>query len=329
MLELLIAYPTLATASAAVLGLLVGSFLNVVILRLPARLEWQWLRDAREVLADAERPLTPALSPDSIGGEGAGDASPPRTSPEADASLPLPRGEGLGESGSEPPGIVVEGSHCLKCGHRLAAWENIPLVSFLLLGGRCRGCKARISWQYPAVEALTGLLFALVVWRYGISWQGGTMLVATGFFVAMSGIDARTTLLPDVLTLPLLWFALLASLVPVFVTPGEAILGAAVGYLSLWSVYWGFKLLTGKEGMGFGDFKLLAAIGALCGWKAILPVVLMSSVIGAVVGLALILIQGRDRATPIPFGPYLAAAGWVQMMYGGDLLGAYLRWMGG
>jgi len=223
---------------------------------------------------------------------------------------------------------VVEGSHCLKCGHKLAAWENIPLLSFLVLGGRCRGCKARISWQYPAVEALTGLLFALVVWRYGVSWQAGAMLVATGFFVAMSGIDARTTLLPDVLTLPLLWFALLLSLVPVFVTPGEAILGAAVGYLSLWSVYWGFKLLTGKEGMGFGDFKLLAAIGAFCGWKAILPVVLMSSVIGALVGLSLIFIQGRDRATPIPFGPYLAAAGWVQMLYGGDLLGAYVRWIG-
>lgn len=316
--DLLTAYPALAIASAAAFGLLVGSFLNVVILRLPARLEWQWLRDAREVLAEAERPLTPTLSPDSIRGEGA-----------EDASLPLPPGEGRGEGESEPPGIVVEGSHCLKCGHRLAAWENIPLLSFLLLGGRCRGCKARISWQYPAVEALTGLLFALVVWRYGISWQAGAMLVATGFFIAMSGIDARTTLLPDVLTLPLLWFALLLSLVPVFVSPSDAILGAAVGYLSLWSVYWGFKLLTGKEGMGFGDFKLLAAIGAFCGWKAILPVVLMSSVIGAMVGLALILIQGRDRATPIPFGPYLAAAGWVQMMYGGDLLGAYLRWMGG
>ena len=320
MLELLTAYPALAIASAAVFGLLVGSFLNVVILRLPARLQWQWLRDAREVLADAPRGAEPAPQQghDENRDEG-------RDESRAGSAL-------RGEDGAEapaPPGIVVEGSHCPKCGHRLAAWENIPLVSFLLLGGRCRGCKTRISWQYPAVEALTGLLFALVVWRYGISWQAGTMLVATGFFVAMSGIDARTTLLPDVLTLPLLWFALLVSLVPVFVTPGDAILGAAVGYLSLWSVYWGFKLLTGKEGMGFGDFKLLAAIGAFCGWKAILPVVLMSSVIGAIVGLALILTQGRDRATPIPFGPYLAAAGWVQMMYGGDLLGAYLRWMGG
>ena len=312
-------YPALAIAGAAAFGLLVGSFLNVVILRLPARLEWQWRREAREMLEEAEDgsveeprqeqelPLTPALSPIGNGGEGV----------KAEAG-----------TADAPPGIVVEGSHCLKCGHKLAAWENIPLLSFLVLGGRCRGCKARISWQYPAVEALTGLLFALVVWRYGVSWQAGAMLVATGFFVAMSGIDARTTLLPDVLTLPLLWFALLLSLVPVFVSPGEAILGAAVGYLSLWSVYWGFKLLTGKEGMGFGDFKLLAAIGAFCGWKAILPVVLMSSVIGSLVGLSLIFIQGRDRATPIPFGPYLAAAGWVQMLYGGDLLGAYVRWIG-
>ena len=289
MLASLVEYPALAIASAAALGLLVGSFLNVVILRLPLRMQWQWERDAREVLA-LEAPAA---------------------------------------TESAPPGIVVERSHCPKCGHQLAWWENIPLLSFLALGGKCRGCKAKISWQYPAVEALTGVLFALIVWRYGITWQAGALLVVTGFFVAMSGIDARTTLLPDALTLPLLWFGLLVSLVPLFVSPADAILGAAVGYLSLWSVYWGFKLLTGKEGMGFGDFKLLAAIGAFCGWKAILPVVLMSSIIGAIVGVLLIAIQGRDRATPIPFGPYLAAAGWVQMFHGGDLLAAYLRLVGG
>lgn len=319
MLELLTTYPALAIASAAVLGLLVGSFLNVVILRLPARLQWLWLRDAREVLADAPRGAEPAP-------QQGHDENRDEGRDESRASSAL-----RGEDGAEapaPPGIVVEGSHCPKCGHRLAAWENIPLLSFLLLGGRCRGCKAKISWQYPAVEALTGLLFALVVWRYGISWQAGTMLVATGFFIAMSGIDARTTLLPDVLTLPLLWFALLVSLVPVSVMPGEAILGAAVGYLSLWSVYWAFKLLTGKEGMGYGDFKLLAAIGAFCGWKAILPVLLMSSVIGAIVGLALILFQGRDRATPIPFGPYLAIAGWIVFFWGPQIIDAYLRFAG-
>ena len=292
MLELLIAYPALAIASAVVLGALVGSFLNVVILRLPARMQWQWERDSREVL-------------------GLDVAS----EPAVDAPAP-------------PPGIVVERSHCPKCGHKLAPWENLPVVSFLLLRGRCHGCKAPISWQYPAVETLTAVLFGLVVWRYGVTMQAGWMLVATGFLVAMSGIDMRTTLLPDSLTLPLLWLGLLLSLVPVFVEPSDAILGAAVGYLSLWSVYWAFKLLTGKEGMGYGDFKLLAAIGAFCGWKAILPVLLMSSLIGAIVGSLMLALQGRDRATPIPFGPYLAAAGWVQMFWGEDLLGAYLRFAG-
>ncbi|HET9048757.1 MAG TPA: A24 family peptidase [Chiayiivirga sp.] len=311
------AYPALAVVGAGLFGLLVGSFLNVVILRLPVRMQWQWQREAREILADVEHAC--AEQPSVAGADLSATSPAASESPNAATALTV--------EATEPPGIVVEGSHCLTCGHRLAAWENIPLLSFLLLGGKCRGCKARISWQYPAVEALTGVLFAAVVWRYGVSWQAGAMLVATGYFVAMSGIDARTTLLPDSLTLPLLWFGLLISLLPVFVSPAEAILGAAVGYLSLWSVYWGFKLLTGKEGMGFGDFKLLAAIGALCGWQAILPVVLMSSVIGAIVGIGLIAIQGRDRAQPIPFGPYLAAAGWVQMLYGGDLLGTYLNWV--
>lgn len=285
---MLVAYPALAIASAVVFGALVGSFLNVVILRLPLRMQWQWERDSRETLGI-----------------------------EVPADAP-----------AAPPGIVVERSHCPKCGHNLAPWENIPILSFVLLRGRCRGCRTAISWQYPVVEALTALLFGLVVWRYGVTLQGGAMLVATGFLVAMSGIDMRTTLLPDSLTLPLMWFGLLLSLAPVFVTPELSIIGAAVGYLSLWSVYWAFKLLTGKEGMGYGDFKLLAAIGAFCGWKAILPVLLMSSLIGAIVGSIMLAVQGRDRATPIPFGPYLAAAGWVQLWWGEDLLGVYLRWAG-
>lgn len=294
MLAVLHPYPALAIVGAAVLGLLVGSFLNVVILRLPPRLQWAWERDCKELM-------------------GGTDTTSGSSHPQA--------------HNTPPPGIVVARSHCPKCNHKLAAWENIPLLSYLMLGGKCRTCKAKISWQYPFVEALTGLLFALVIWRYGITYQAGALLVATGFFIAMSGIDARTTLLPDVLTLPLLWFGLLVSVVPLFVSPSDAILGAAVGYLSLWCVYWAFKLLTGKEGMGYGDFKLLAATGAFCGWKAILPVVLMSSMIGALVGITLIAVQGRDRATPIPFGPYLAAAGWVQMFYGGDLLAAYLNWV--
>ena len=277
----------LLIGSAFLFGLLVGSFLNVVILRLPAWLEWRWKSDCREMLE-----LEPL------------------------------------DAAEKPPGIVVQSSRCPKCGHKLAAWENIPLLSFLLLRGRCRGCKTPISWQYPLVELLTGVACALVVWQFGATWQSLAVLVFTGMAIGMSGIDMRTTLLPDGMTLPLLWLGLLVSLVPLFVSPADAIIGAAVGYLSLWSVYWGFKLLTGKEGMGYGDFKLLAAIGAWCGVNAILPVVLISSLIGAIVGGAWLAIRGRDRATPIPFGPFLAAAGWVQLVFAPDLLGAYMGAVG-
>ncbi len=286
MLELLALYPAAAVAAAGVFGLLVGSFLNVVILRLPARMQWQWEQDAREIL-DLE-PVTAA----------------------------------------GPPGIVVESSHCPGCGHRLAAWENIPLLSFLALRGRCRGCGKRISWQYPAVELATGILFAVVVWRFGVGPEALAGLAFTGVLVAASGIDLRTTLLPDSLTLPLLWLGLLLSLVPLFVTPGQAIMGAALGYLSLWTVYWGFKLLTGKEGMGFGDFKLLAALGAWCGAEALISIILLSSLVGAVIGSAWLAIKGRDRATPIPFGPYLAVAGWLQFVLGFDVFALYLGWIG-
>jgi leader peptidase (prepilin peptidase)/N-methyltransferase len=286
MLEAFIAYPALAIVSAGLLGLLVGSFLNVVILRIPPRMEWQWKRDAREVLELPEDP-TP-----------------------------------------QPPGVVLRGSHCPSCGMALKPWHNVPLISWLALRGRCAGCAAPISVQYPAVELVTGLLFAAVVWQLGVGWPALAGLVFTALLVAMSGIDLRTTLLPDDLTLPLMWLGLLLSLLPMFVDPTAAVLGAAVGYLSLWSVFWGFKLLTGKEGMGYGDFKLVAALGAWCGVSSILPIVLMSSVIGAVVGTLWLSLKGRDRATPIPFGPYLAAAGWVQFLWGDQIIGAYLRYSG-
>ena len=277
-------HPEAAILAALFFGLLIGSFLNVVILRLPKRLEWQWKRDSREMLGLTE-PYEPA-----------------------------------------PSGIVVESSHCPHCGHKLAPWENIPLISFVALRGRCRGCKAAISWQYPAVELLTGILFAACLWRFGWSWQAGLGLAFSASLVALSGIDLRTQLLPDEITLSLLWLGLLASLVTVFVDPVSAILGASAGYLSLWSVYWIFKLITGKEGMGHGDFKLLAALGAWCGIKAILPILLMSSLVGAIIGSAWLLLKGRDRATPIPFGPYLAIAGWIQFITGADLLDLFLRW---
>ncbi|GAB2670036.1 prepilin peptidase [Arenimonas aestuarii] len=286
MFDALLASAALSAAVALAFGLLVGSFLNVVILRLPPRLEWQWRRDSREILEQPEH-YEPA-----------------------------------------PPGIVVQRSACPKCGHNLAPWENIPVLSFLMLRGKCRGCGSPISWQYPVVELVTGLLFAACIWRFGVGPEGLAALVFTGLLVAMSGIDLRTTLLPDQLTYPLLWIGLGLATMTLFVSPVQAIFGALAGYLSLWSVYWAFKLITGKEGMGHGDFKLLAALGAWCGVAGILPIVLMSSFIGAIVGSLWLVLRGSDRATPIPFGPYLAAAGWVQLMWGPQLLQAYRDFTG-
>lgn len=271
---------------AGVLGLLVGSFLNVVILRLPARLEAQWRREAQEELAldVAEEPL--------------------------------------------PPGIVREASHCPHCKHPLAAGDNIPLFGWLLLRGRCRYCREPISIQYPLVEFLSGALSVLVVWKFGPGWAALAGLVLTWVLVAAGGIDFRTQLLPDQLTLPLLWLGLLLSLLPMFVLPAPAILGAALGYVSLWSVYWLFKLLTGKEGMGHGDFKLLAALGAWMGPGALLPVVLLSSLVGAIVGGLLIALRRHEREMPMPFGPFIAMAGWIWFVFGDSLLQGYLQLTG-
>ncbi|MBD9377078.1 A24 family peptidase [Pseudoxanthomonas sp. PXM04] len=279
-------HPGLGFPVAAGLGLLVGSFLNVVILRLPRKLDWQWRRDAREILEEPEI------------------YDPP------------------------PPGIVVESSHCPHCKHKLAWFENIPLISWLALRGRCRHCKAPISVQYPLVELLTALLVVASVWRFGFGWQGFGASLLSCFLVALSGIDLRTRLLPDQLTLPLMWLGLIASLENLYMVPKAAVLGAIAGYVSLWSVWWLFKQLTGKEGMGHGDFKLLAAIGAWVGLKGVLPTILLSSLVGAIIGSVWLAAKGRDRATPIPFGPYLAIAGWVVFFWGQDLIDAYLRFAG-
>jgi len=273
-------------ALAGVFGLLIGSFLNVVILRLPARMAAAWQREARELLQ---------LEPD---------------------VAPL------------PPGIVREPSHCMHCQHRLSAFDNIPLFGWLLLRGRCRYCGTRISIQYPLVELLCGILGAVVVWKFGPTWTAMAGLVLTWTLVACAGIDVRTQLLPDRLTLPLLWLGLILALVPLFASAPAAIVGAAVGYLSLWTVYWAFKLLTGKEGMGYGDFKLLAALGAWMGPTALLPVILLSSFIGALVGGGMILWRRHDAQVPIPFGPFIAAAGWVWFMAGDRLLHGYLQLTG-
>ena len=273
-------------ALAGVLGLLVGSFLNVVILRLPARMAAAWRQEARDVLEL-----------------------------QADAT-PL------------PPGIVREPSHCPHCKHPLSALDNIPLFGWLLLRGRCRYCQAKISIQYPLVELLSGVLSAVIVWKFGPSWAALAGLALTWTLIALSGIDFRTQLLPDQLTFPLMWLGLLLSLLPMFVTAPASILAAAIGYLSLWSVYWAFKLLTGKEGMGHGDFKLLAALGAWMGPVALLPIILLSSLIGALVGGTLIALRKHQREIPMPFGPFIAAAGWVWFVAGADLLQGYMQLTG-
>ena len=270
-------------AFAGVLGLVVGSFLNVVILRLPERMAAGWQQEAREVL------------------ELEADPTPP------------------------PPGIVREPSHCPHCKHPLSARDNIPIFGWLLLRGRCRYCKAKISIQYPLVELLNGVLSAVIVWKFGLSWAALAGLVFTWTLIALSGIDLRTQLLPDQQTFPLLWLGLLLALLPMFVSAPSAIVGAAIGYLSLWSVYWLFKLLTGKEGMGYGDFKLLAALGAWTGPVSLLPVILISSLIGALVGGSLIALRKHDRQLPMPFGPFIAAAGWVWFVAGDQLLHGYFN----
>lgn len=277
----------LAPPLALLLGLLVGSFLNVVILRLPPRLEYLWKQDARDIL---EWPQ-----------------------PEID---------------QRPPGLVVESSHCPQCAHALAWWENIPLLSWLLLRGRCRACKTPISLQYPLVEALTAAASLLVVMRFGFSVEAGVGLLLTWTLIAAAGIDLRTTLLPDQLTLPLLWLGMIAAAFGLYVEPTTAIWGAVAGYLSLWSVYWAFKWLTGKEGMGYGDFKLLAALGAFCGWQGLLPVILLSALIGALIGGAFLLIARKDHQTQLPFGPYLAFAGWLQFLYAEPIFAVHQRLLG-
>jgi len=273
-------------AAAGVLGLIVGSFLNVVILRLPARMEYFWKRDAREML------------------------------------------ELAADDDAAPPDIVRKGSHCPHCKHPLAAWDNIPLLSWLVLRGRCRYCKTPISMQYPLVELLCGITSAIVLWHFGVTWQAAAGLLFTWFLIAAGGIDFRTQLLPDSLTLPLLWLGLLISLVPIFVDTREAVIGAAIGYLALWSVYWLFKLATGKEGMGFGDFKLFAATGAWMGYAALLPVIIIAALSGAIVGTVMLRTRGQDRSVPFAFGPFLAIAMWIWLVAGDPIFTAYLQLVG-
>ena len=234
-----------------------------------------------------------------------------------------------------PYNLVTPRSTCPHCNAAIKAHQNIPLLSYLLLGGKCANCKGRISARYPIVELVTALLSAAVAWHFGWHWQTVAALSFTWALVALTVIDLDHQILPDVVTLPLLWLGLLLSLAwhpgltpPMPVDPRSAIVGAAAGYLSLWLVYWAFKLATGKEGMGYGDFKLFGAFGAWMGWQMLPLIILLSAFTGAVVGIALIVLRGRDRSIPIPFGPYLAAAGWIALMWGPQIVGGYLSLAG-
>lgn len=275
-----------------VLGLLVGSFLNVVIHRLPLMKEREWHAEARLILGTAFY-------------------EPPRS----DAAK------------EKPYNLVVPRSACPKCGMQITALQNIPVISYLFLRGKCANCKTRISIRYPLIELFTGLLSAAVAWKFGFTWYCGAALLLTWALVAASAIDFDHQLLLDDITLPLLWLGLLLSLaqtLPAFGLPVDtrsSVIGAAAGYLILWSIFHLYKLITGKEGMGYGDFKLLGALGAWLGWQSLLDIILASATVGALVGIALIVFQGRDRARPIPFGPFLAAAGWIALMWGQDLPG--------
>ena len=271
---------------ALLLGLSVGSFLNVVIYRLPKMLETQWTHDCHEHLGQAV------------------------------------------EEPAEPFNLNRPGSHCPACNHKIKPWENIPVLSWLLLKGQCSNCHTRISPRYPIIEAVTGLLSVTVAIHFGFTWAALGALLLTWALIALSMIDFDVQLLPDNITLPFLWLGLLFSLAGIFTDTGSAVIGAAAGYLTLWSVYQLFKRLTGKEGMGYGDFKLLAMLGAWLGWPYLPQIIILSALVGALVGISLILLRGRDRNIPIPFGPYLAAAGWISLMWGEEINRTYLQLSG-
>ncbi|MBP9217662.1 MAG: prepilin peptidase [Sterolibacterium sp.] len=272
----LLSQPPYLAALCLILGLIIGSFLNVVIHRMPIMMQREW-----------------------------------------DAQCAELRGEELPQH--ERYNLAVPRSRCPKCSHAISAFENIPVFSWLFLRGRCRGCQAPISLRYPLIEALCGLLSAYAGWHFGYTLAGLGALLFVWAMIALTFIDFDTQLLPDDITLPLLWLGLLFNLGGHYTDLKSAVIGAMAGYLALWSVYWGFKLVTGKEGMGYGDFKLLAAIGAWFGWQMLPMTILLSSVVGAIIGIALILFARHGRNTPIPFGPYLATAGIIALFWGKSL----------
>jgi len=284
--DLLQTSPALLLSLCTLLGLFVGSFLNVVVYRLPIMMNRGWKAECHEFL----------------------ELDPPAE--EKTFNLMVPR------------------SACPSCGNQIRAWQNIPVISWLLLRGKCAGCKTKISAEYPLVELLTGVLSFAVAWKFGASVQTVFALIFTWALIAMALIDFHTTLLPDTLTLPLLWLGLVISLWTVFVDSHSAIIGAAAGYMVLWLVFQAFKIITGKEGMGFGDFKLLAALGAWLGWAKLPLIILLSSLTGAIIGIMMMVVFKHQRDQPIPFGPYLAIAGWIAMMWGDQIVSMYTGQLG-
>ena len=286
MILLLNESPWAFVALASVLGLIVGSFLNVLVWRLPKMLAREWRAQAHEVLGLPAEPVGPTYN------------------------------------------LMRPNSCCPQCDHGISPWENIPLLSYLILKGRCAHCKARISLRYPFTELACGLLSAIVAWHFGVGWQAGTVLLLTWGLLAMSLIDADHQLLPDVLVLPLMWLGLIVNSFALLVPLPDAVWGAVAGYMSLWSVFWLFKLITGKDGMGYGDFKLLALLGAWGGWQIVPMTLLMASLVGVFAGLILMRVRKAQVSTPMPFGPYLAIAGWIALLWGGQITDFYLQSVG-
>ena len=286
--QILIQSPTLFLPVVTLLGLIVGSFLNVLVHRLPIMLEANWRRECEEFLGSRPQP----------------------------------------EEARPGFNLFFPHSHCPHCQHRIRAYENIPVISFLLLRGKCSDCKQPISLRYPAIEIITAAVSLLVAAKFGPGWQAVWGLVLSWCLIALSAIDIDRHLLPDAIVLPFIWLGLFLSLFDVFCDSRSGIIGAIAGYLSLWSVFQLFKLITGKEGMGFGDFKLLALFGAWLGWQSLLLIVLLSSLVGTFAGVTMIVLLKQDRSVPIPFGPYLGVAGWVAMMWGDEITASYFRLAG-
>jgi len=294
-IELLQHHPVLFTVIVLILGLLIGSFLNVVILRLPVLLHRQWHSDCLEYLTEHH--------PQQL------------------------HRQHIGQENLPTFNLITPGSRCPSCGHAIRAWENIPVISYVMLGGRCSQCKTPISVRYPLIELVSGVLAAVTAWQFGVTPAAMAAIILTWALICLTMIDYDHLYLPDTIVLPLLWLGMILNSQNLFTDIYSALYGAVAGYLALWIVYQLFKLLTKKEGMGYGDFKLLAMLGAWLGWQMLPAIILLSSLVGSLVGVSLIIFNKHSRGKPIPFGPYLATAGWIALLWGTELNNAYLNWL--